>query len=199
MSKPNGNPNGNPSGSPKDIANDSSDKKPATFYHGSVELADLGIERFDHDTAAAGDRDYALNSQQPVIIHAGRAPRGFENQVFQWSIFQHTTRDANGREELKGDLHEGTLHRQNRAADAAMNGQPMGGHGGRGGHWGIGGGGRGTRGRGSGRGGRGAGARDDGRPEPLCAGRKPERDAPPLAMGCAEEIDKNLFWNEAII
>ena len=88
----------------------------ATYFHGSVELADLGRERFDQDTAEATDRDYALNSSQPVIARAGRAPRGLETQVFAWNTFKYTTEERDDREELKGDLHEGQLHRQNRAA-----------------------------------------------------------------------------------
>jgi hypothetical protein len=165
----------------------------ASFYHGSVELADLGRERFDHDTAEATDRDTALHSHQPVIARAGRAPRGLETQVFAWNTFQYTTDEVNGREELKGDLHGGQLHRENRIARQGpqamgpIGGGIMGGHGGGGG---------GGRGRGGARGGRAV--KDDGRLDALCAGRKPENDAPPLAKGLTEEMDKSMFWDGPI-
>jgi hypothetical protein len=48
-----------------------------------------------------------------------------------------------------------------------------------------------------GRGGRGA--RDDGKLDALCAGRKPDGEAPPLAKGFAEEFDKSMFWDEPIV
>jgi hypothetical protein len=168
--------------------NNGASSNKASYFHGSVELADLGRERFDQDTAEATDRDYALNSQQPVIARAGRAPRGLENQVFAWNTFQYTTDETNGREELKGDLHGGQLHRENRAAREGPQMGPM-----SGGMMGGGGG----RGRGGGRGGRAA--RDDGLLDALCAGRKPENDAPPLAKGMAEEMDKSMFWDRPIV
>lgn len=87
-----------------------------TFFHGSTELADLGRDRFDHDTAQATDRDAALYAQGPITIRQGRAPRGLENQVHAWNTFKFTTEERDEKEELKGDLHEGQLHRQNRAA-----------------------------------------------------------------------------------
>lgn len=34
--------------------------------------------------------------------------------------------------------------------------------------------------------------------EGLCAGRKPEGNAPPLAKGFAEELDKSMFWDGPI-
>jgi hypothetical protein len=126
------------------------------------------------------DRDFALYSQQPVMVRAGRAPKGLENKVFEWNTFKYTTEEKNSREELKGDLHEGQLHRQNRAARDPQAGVSGGG---------MGGGGRGGR----------AGQRDDGKVDALCAGRKPERDAPPLAKGFAEEMDKSMFWDGPIV
>jgi hypothetical protein len=53
----------------------------------------------------------------------------------------------------------------------------------------------------SGRGGRGGGGpgRNDCQLDALCAGRKPEGDAPPLAKGFAEELDKSMFWDEPIV
>jgi hypothetical protein len=82
----------------------------------NTELADLGRLRFDHDTAQATDRDAALFSHQPVTVRQGRAPKGLEGQVFAWNTFKFTTEERDEKEELKGDLHEGQLHRQNRAA-----------------------------------------------------------------------------------
>ncbi|KAH6039677.1 hypothetical protein HBI54_158540 [Parastagonospora nodorum] len=146
----------------------------------SAELHDLGQARYDHDIAQATDRDAALFTQGPVTVRQGRAPAGLENQVFAWNTFKYTTEERDDREELKGELHEGQLHRQNRAA--------LGGDGGRGG------GGAGMRG---GFGGRG-GVRqlvDDGK---LCAGRK-QGEAPPLAKGAAEECGKEMFWDGPIV
>ncbi|KAF2870463.1 hypothetical protein BDV95DRAFT_573880, partial [Massariosphaeria phaeospora] len=99
--------------------------------------------------------------------------------------------DINEREELKGDLHGGQLHRQNRAARMGpeLEPQPYAGRGGGGYGRGGGGGGRG------GRGGRGGGpvAADS-----LCAGRKPPGDVPPLAKGYAEELSGDLFFKDPI-
>lgn len=81
-----------------------------------AELADLGHARFDHDTAKATDRDASLYTQQPVTIRQGRAPKGLESQVFAWNTFKFTTEERDEKEELKGSLHEGMLHRQNRVA-----------------------------------------------------------------------------------
>lgn len=171
----------------------SSSDKPV-YFASSTELADLGATRFDHDTAAVGDRDYALTSysQTPVIVQSGRAPKGLENQVFAWNTFQYTTSERNEKEEKKGDLHEGQLHRQNRAADGNRSAvmvhedRPAGYGGGR------------ARGR--------VGRRSDvpvdgngGQLDALCAGRKPEGNAPPLAKGFAEELDKSMFWDEPIV
>lgn len=175
------------------------------YFTTSIEIADLGAARFDHDVAAVGDRDYALNRPgQPVAVQAGRAPKGLESQVFAWNTFQYTTEDRNEKEEKKGDLHEGQLHRANRAA--AGGGQMMGfentpptygnaggGKGGFGGRGGFGGGKGGMRGGAGGPGGPGGGQMDA-----LCAGRKPDVHAPPLAKGFAEELDKSLFWDEPI-
>lgn len=170
----------------------------SSFYHNSVELFDLGIARFDQDTAAVGDRDLALHASQPVIARAGRAPRGLESQVHAWNTFQYTTDEVNGREELKGDLHGGQLHRENRAA-ANPQGMAPTGSGGRGSRGGFERGGRGgARGGRAGGTGRGGG-RDDGQMEGLCAGRKPDFDAPPMAKGMAEEMDKSMFWDEPIV
>jgi hypothetical protein len=161
-----------------------------TFFHSTTELADLGRDRFDHDTAEITDRDAALFSHQPVTVRQGRAPKGLENQVFAWNTFKYTTEDRNDREELKGDLHEGQLHRQNRAArdPAGLGGQSAMG------------------GAGSGRvrdGGRGGRVRreeqGDGKEDALCAGRQTEKNSPPLAKGYAEELNKGMFWDEPIV
>jgi hypothetical protein len=181
------------------------------YFTTSIEIADLGAARFDHDVAAVGDRDYALNRPgQHVAVQAGRAPKGLESQVFAWNTFVYTTEERNEKEEKKGDLHEGQLHRANRAAAAAAGGgQVMGfenrpatyGDGGMrggfgGGKGGFGGGRGGSGGRGGMRG--GAGGPDDGKMDALCAGRKPAVHAPPMAKGFAEELDKSLFWDEPI-
>ncbi|CAO2653694.1 Nn.00g031050.m01.CDS01 [Neocucurbitaria sp. VM-36] len=172
--------------------NTSPNPPPTTFFHTSTELADLGRERFDHDTAAIGDRDFALYAQQPVAVKTGRAPKGMENQVFAWNTFQFTTEERDDREELKGNLHEGQLHRQNRAAREGEGGM-MGGGGGRGGARG-----RGERGSRGGRVG-GGGEQRGGLMDALCAGKKRESDAPPLAKGFAEELDKSMFWDGPIV
>lgn len=167
----------------------------------NTELFDLGRDRFDHDTALPVDRDYALNTARPVVVRSGRAPKGLENKVYEWSTFQFTTEERDEREELKGDLHEGQLHRQNRAAreggDGGGNGMMGGGGDGRRGGGVEGGMGRG--GRGGGRGGRGGGEGGSGRVDSLRAGMKPEIDAPPMAKGFAEELDKSMFWDGPII
>ena len=46
---------------------------------------------------------------------------------------------------------------------------------------------------------RGGKPKDDGQLDALCAGRKPEGEAPPLAKGYAEEMDKSMFWDEPIV
>ena len=160
------------------------------YFASSTELADLGAARFDHDTAAVGDKDFALTScsQTPVTVQTGRAPKGLESQVFAWNTFQYTTTERDEKEEKKGDLHEGQLHRQNRAAAGippavmAYQNRPK------------------SYGSGGTRGDRGGGAvgRSEGQLDALCAGRKPEGNAPPLAKGFAEELDKNMFWDEPI-
>jgi hypothetical protein len=85
----------------------------------------------------------------PVTVAKGRAPRGLENAVFAWNSMAYTMDDdeRNVKEEAKGDLHGGQLHRANRAARGetpAFGGQG----GGRGGYGGERGGGMGGRGRG---------------------------------------------------
>lgn len=162
------------------------------YFTSSTELADLGAARFDHDTAAVGDKDYALTSYHhaPVTVQAGRAPKGLENQVFAWNTFQYTTTERDEKEERKGDLHEGQLHRANRAAAGIP--PPVMAHENRPASYGSGG--RGGRGGGGG----GGVGRDDAQLDALCAGRKPEGIAPPLAKGFAEELDKSLFWDEPI-
>jgi hypothetical protein len=203
MTDPNNTNNGNGNGNGSDPGNGNGNgtSQKASFYHNSVELFDLGATRFDQDTAAVGDRDFALHTYQPVIARAGRAPRGLESQVHAWNTFQYTTDEVNEREELKGDLHGGQLHRENRAAAHPQGAGGMGRGGGFGGGYGGRGGERGGRGaaRGGRAGGAGRGGRDDGQSEGLCAGRKPDYDAPPLAKGMAEEMDKSMFWDEPIV
>ena len=151
----------------------------------------MGAARFDHDTAAVGNKDYALNSYSPVTVQSGRAPKGLENQVFAWNTFQYTTAERDEREEKKGDLHEGQLHRQNRAAlgtapavttygasPALHNSKSF------------------ARGR---QGGAVKGDNNNGQLDALCAGRKPEGSAMPLAKGFAKELDKSMFWDGPII
>lgn len=162
--------------------NDTPPKQP-TFFHGSTELADLGRERFDHDTAAIDNRDFALYAQQPVDVKAGRAPAGLECKVFEWHTFQYTTEERDNREELKGNLHEGQLHRQNRAAREGPQAEHVAGYNGKG------------KGKGKARGGDDRGGQVDA----LWAGKKPEYDCPPLAKGFAEELDKSMFWDEPIV
>ncbi|KAL5115129.1 hypothetical protein ACEQ8H_006965 [Pleosporales sp. CAS-2024a] len=137
----------------------------------STEMADLGQARFDHETAEVTDRDAALWVEQPVHVRQGRAPKGLEDKAFAWQTFKYTTEDRNEKEELKGELHEGQLHRQNRAArEAEMQ---------------------------AAQGGRAARARrqepDDNKADALCAGRK-QGHGPPLAKGFAEELTKDMFW-----
>lgn len=57
----------------------------------------------------------------------------------------------------------------------------------------------GMRGGGAVRGRGGRGVKDDGKLDALCAGRKPDREALPLAKGFAEELDKSMFWDECIV
>jgi hypothetical protein len=181
MSNPNPNPNTNASSS-------------RTIFRSSTEVADLGRERFDHDTAEITDRDAALFSQQPVNVRQGRAPRGLENQVFAWNTFKYTTDERDDREELKGELHEGQLHRQNRAArDSEGGGSGFAGSSRDGGRVG---GGMGRGGAGGGRGGRNRNG-DDGMADVLRAGMK-EGEAPPLAKGIPDELDKSMFWEGPI-
>ena len=171
-----------------------------SYFASSIEIADLGGARYDQETAAIGDRDYSLvRPGQQVAVQAGRAPKGLESQVFAWNTFQYTTEERNEKEELKGDLHEGQLHRANRAA---AGGGQIGGFENRPRVFGnTGGMGRGA--FGSGRGGRGgmrggAGGPGGEQMDALCAARKPAVHAPPMAKGFAEELDKSLFWDEPI-
>jgi len=150
------------------------------YFTSSTELADLGSARFDHDTAAIGDRDFSLRTTHtPVSVPTGRAPKGLEGQVFAWNTFQYTTAERDEKEEKKGDLHEGQLHRANRAAAGVVR-PPVGG---------FGGGGKGVK----------AKAKEGVTADALCAGRKPEGVVvAPLAKGFAEELDKGMFWDEKI-
>lgn len=207
------------------------------IYHASTELADLGSARFDHDTAAISDRDFSLRAPQHknahnsssatdpralLLLSQARAPQGLESQVFAWNTFQYTTEERDDRAELKADLHEGQLHRQNRVVAQAMAAQE--GYGDTFSH----GMGRGDGGRGRGRG-RGAVGITRGAPmrggiarggmsigsstgygaggasgapmvlEPICVARKPPgKKVMPLAKGIPEELDKSLFWDGPI-
>jgi hypothetical protein len=178
---------------------------PPPIYSQATELADLGALRLDHDTAAPGDRDYALlhpSGAAHTVVTAGRAPRGLESQVFAWNAFKFTTEERSARDDAKADLHEGQLHRLNRAAGG-------GGASGPGGAWGGGGAGAGMGGRGWKWGGGGGGGSKGGKmggkmkessEEGLCAGRKPDGVvSPPLAKGAAEELAKDLFWDGEIV
>ncbi|KAF2245454.1 hypothetical protein BU26DRAFT_532985 [Trematosphaeria pertusa] len=179
--------------STNDHSSNPTDTDTNTFYAFTTELADLGRERFDHDTAAIGDRDFAFYATAPVNVRQGRAPQGLESQVFAWNTFQYTTEERDDREELKGALHDGQLHRANRAARGEQAPEPVRGYGGgRGGR----GGGRGGRG---GREGQGQGQQGGVAPDALVAARKPEGSAPPLAKGYAEELSADMFWSEPIV
>lgn len=159
------------------------------YFETETAIHDLGRERFDHDVAAIGDRDTAFFASGPVNVAKGRAPMGMERQVFAWNTMHYTTEDKDDKEELKGDLHGGQLHRQNRAARAPPPKLDMIGGGG-------GGGGGGMRRRG---GANKAGGIDGGLEESLRAAMKPEHDAPPLAKGFAEELSADMFWSEPIV
>ncbi|KAF2683929.1 hypothetical protein K458DRAFT_303387 [Lentithecium fluviatile CBS 122367] len=158
-----------------------------TLFAASTELADLGRARFDHDTAAIGDRDSALFVGGAVHVRPGRAASGLDAQVFAWTAFQYETEDRNEREELKGDLHGGQLHRQNRAARGELAPPPpttivrAAGRGGRG-YAGV----RGVRQTAN------VGTGSDG----LKAGMKLSDEALPLAKGISEELSADLFWKE---
>ncbi|KAH9880372.1 hypothetical protein IAQ61_000663 [Plenodomus lingam] len=192
------------------------------IFSPTTELLDLGRERFDQATANPTSRDHALlrgpQHTQPYMLPTGKAPRGLESKVFAWNVFQHTTEERDEREEAKGDLHEGQLHRYNRAARREEERGGMGGGGG-------GGGGGGftsaaaTRGRERGMPirtltnpapGTNSPRNNSARPltqaqhpihatDALCAGRKPDVSAPPLAKGFAEELDRSMFWDGPIV
>lgn len=87
-------------------------------FNFSAAYADLGTARFDHEVAAVDTRrDTALMIGQPVAVAQGRAPKGFEAAVFQWSTLQYALdEEKDAKEEGKEDLHGGQLHRQNRVA-----------------------------------------------------------------------------------
>ncbi|KAJ4354168.1 uncharacterized protein N0V89_005901 [Didymosphaeria variabile] len=153
----------------------------------SNEAADLGQERYDQDTAAIGDRDDALYANGPVLVRQGRAPAGMEQQIFAWSAFQYETEERNSREELKGDLHGGQLHRQNRAARGEQTGpppprEPRRGKDRRGGPGGM----------------TGSNAQANPGLEPLICGRRVDDKTPKLAKGRPEELDEDLFWDKPI-
>jgi hypothetical protein len=152
-------------------------------YYTSNEAADLGQARYDEDTAAIGDRDHALYANGPVLVRQGRAPAGMEQQAYAWSTFHIETDERDGREELKGDLHGGQLHRQNRAARGELMGPPPP---------------REPRGGRGGRGGQGGGQQGNPALEPLVCGRKVDDNTPKLAKGKPEELDDDLFWNTPI-
>lgn len=175
------------------------------FYASATEIADLGRERFDHDTAAFGDRDDVARLAGPVILRQGRAPPGMENKVFEWSLLQYDTGEQNEREELKGELHGGQLHRQNRVARGELAGPPppqihMAPRSGRGGR-GMAHGASSMRGGMMGAGFRGGFAMDGGTlaPEDLVAARRTDPNAPPLAKGYPKELSADMFWSEPIV
>jgi hypothetical protein len=101
-----------------------------------------------------------------------------EQEIFQWNTFQYETSDRNSREELKGDLHGGQLHRQNRAARGEPIGPPPP---------------RETRKR---RGG-GMGQEERNGVQVLVCGRESE-NAPKMAKGKPKELEDELFWEEPI-
>lgn len=126
----------------------------------------------------------------PVFVRQGRAPAGMEQQVFAWSTFQYETDERDDREERKGDLHGGQLHRQNRAARGEPTGPPpprassgrgRGGRG-RGGHNGL-------------NGQNGQGAQDELQPK-ICA--RAQEGVPNLAKGKPQELSDDLFWDKPI-
>ncbi|USP75659.1 hypothetical protein yc1106_02933 [Curvularia clavata] len=157
--------------------NNNEDARPKTTPHFDpmAELLDLGRMRFDTETAAPSNRDTALaypGAHTALLPRAGHAPRGLEAQVHAWTTFQYTTDEVDVKEELKGDLHGGQLHRVNRAARGE---EPI------------------IREKG------GKGKAKGGDENELCAGRKPERGGLPMAKGMAEEMEKGMFWDEKII
>ncbi|KAF2014310.1 hypothetical protein BU24DRAFT_492970 [Aaosphaeria arxii CBS 175.79] len=162
-------------------------------------LHDLGNTRFDHDTAAIGDRDSAFFANRPIHVAKGVAPKGLEAVVFSWHALQYTTEDKDEKEELKGDLHGGQLHRANRAARERENGHQ---------HMMMmhGGGGEGRRGgKKKGRGGpmmgmpMREGAFKQGIEGYTAAMKPPGKDVLPCAKGFPEELSKDLFWDGPIV
>ena len=170
------------------------------------ELHDLGSARYNTSTAAITDKDYALHPSSSTLtpqvlaaraLAAGQAPKGYESKVHAWMTFASTTEEVEMPEELKGDLHGGQLHRENRAVREMESGGGGAGFGGArgGGYMGGGGGGRSRGGqRGAKVGELGAAAQ-----LALCAGRKAEDGGPPMAKGVAGEMDKGMFWEESIV
>ncbi|ORY18926.1 hypothetical protein BCR34DRAFT_453578, partial [Clohesyomyces aquaticus] len=156
-------------------------------------LADLGQSRYDQDVAAVGDRDHAFFAAEPLHVARGRAPKGLEAQVFAWNLLQHDAGEKDDREELKGDLHGGQLHRANRAAlhphSAMPPPSPMTRGGGDGGRE------RGRKGRGGGQ------MNGNGKPhgsDSMIAAMKPDKECAPQAKGIAAELSADLFWNGPI-
>ncbi|KAH7128116.1 hypothetical protein B0J11DRAFT_483769 [Dendryphion nanum] len=149
--------------------------------HHDTTIADLGRANFDAVVAEATDRDTALNLNTALHIPKKAPAAGREREVFAWNKFHHVDEHKNEKEELKGDLHGGQLHRANRMARGEVPGygggnQPVGMDGGRGGRGGI------------MRGAMMRGARGGGR-----------EDMPPQAKGWAVELNKDLFWDEKIV
>ena len=95
---------------------------------------------------------------------------------------QFVDEEKNSKEELKGDLHGGQLHRQNRAAIQGPEPVPFGGMGAQGGGKGKGQVGKGPEGS-----------------EGLTAAMAPAGDVWPCAKGFAEELDRSLFWDGPIV
>jgi hypothetical protein len=166
----------------------------ASNYYSS-DLADLGSARFTQEVAAIDpQRDLALKAGHPVSIARGRAPPEKRGTVFAWNIFGQTTDDIDVKEQAKGDLHGGHLHRLNRAA-AQMEQPPLFSSGPATGH---------TSGWAK-QGKRGKGKQKEEKQEQiegvhyLQAASRPDHDAAPLAKGKAAELDNDLFWNEPIV
>ncbi|PVI01911.1 hypothetical protein DM02DRAFT_703803 [Periconia macrospinosa] len=150
-----------------------------------TELDDLGSARYDADTAAFGERDASAFLAQRIRLRPTHAATSLDpetqSKIQEWKTFQYVTDDVDEREERKGDLHGGQLHRENRAAARAEKGKGKG---------------RGGRGGGRGGGAEGVGV--------LQAGfAVPGEKAPPLAKGFPEEVTRDeareLFWGDEIV
>jgi hypothetical protein len=160
------------------------------------ELDDLGQARADADTAAIGDKDYALRNAIETHVRRPKPAKGHEATIFAWNSLQYTTEDRNLQEEAKGDLHGGQLHRANRAAreqgeqGRAPEGFERGGRMFRGGK---------TReGRDRGKGASGRRVEED-LYENFAAGRKPDFDALPVGKAVPEEVRAEDVWGEEIL